>query len=251
MEQIRTFVVSLKTAAERRQLISSQFEKLNLNFEFFDAFWGKDYYDNPAYFDSQCAEKLEKRVLKPGEVGCALSHLEIYKTMLNENLPYVLIIEDDALISEDISQVVQQIISQIKPFDLITLCKCDIYSKKNKKSLYKNYELVKPKMIKYGSICQTAGYIITKEAAKIILDFNFPVKVPADSWGYYEKKINFYGVIPSRSLIKQNYELESSIVNGIRHTEKKSTVFSLLFYRFYTRNPIGILLKSMYKRIFK
>ena len=72
--KLPVFVVSLKSDSARRKHIREQLEKLHFEFEFFDAFIGKDYADNPAYYNEKKALKAEGRKLRAGEVGCALSH---------------------------------------------------------------------------------------------------------------------------------------------------------------------------------
>ncbi len=248
---MRIFVISLKNATERRNLITKQFEKLGLNYEFLDAFWGADYYNDEKYFARIPSQKYEKRLMSPGEIGCALSHQAIYKKMLEENIPYTLIFEDDAVISPDILKVLPELEKHIKQNQLITLTKCDLTYKKDKIHLCGKYYLSKPYMIKYGSMAQAAGYVITKEAAEKILSINFPVYIPADSWGRYRKVIDFRGVTPSKSLVHQNMELESSIITGVRNTASHSTIFSLLFYNFYTQWALGRFLKRIYQKTFK
>lgn len=231
--------------------MTQQLKTLGIEFEFLDAFWGADYYDDEKYFARTPSQKYEKRLMTPGEIGCALSHLAIYKKMIDENISYALIFEDDAVISPDILKVLPELEKHIKPNQLITLTKCDLTYKKNRIHLYGDYYLSIPYMVKYGSMAQTPGYIITKEAAEKILSINFPVYIPADSWGRYRKIIEFRGVTPTQTLVHQNMSIESSIISGIRNTASRSTVVSLLFYNFYTQWAIGRFLKKIYKKTFK
>ena len=80
---------------------------------------------------------------------------------------------------------------------------------------------------------------------------NFPVYIPADSWGRYRKIINFRGITPTQTIVHQNMDFESSIIVGIRNTASRSTIFSLLFYNFYTQWAIGRFLKKIYQKTFK
>lgn len=231
--------------------MTQQLEKLGIEFEFLDAFYGADYYNDEQYFVREPSIKYEKRLMSPGEIGCALSHQAIYRKMLDENIPYALIFEDDAVISPDILKVLPELEKHIKPNQLITLAKCDLTYRKNKIHLYGDFFISKPYMIKYGSMAQTPGYIITKEAAKTILSINFPVYIPADSWGRYRKIIDFRGITPTQTIVHQNMDFESSIISGTRNTISRSTVFSLLFYNFYSHWAIGRLLKRIYQLTLK
>lgn len=246
---MKIFVVSLPDCTERRAKIQKQLNNLNLEFEFFDAIRGADYYNNSEYFDRPHSLSYEHRLMKPGEVGCALSHVMIYKQIVEQNLPYALILEDDAILSSDLPKMLNTLIPLIKQNDLITLERCDIYKKHSAISLFDKYFLVKPRLVKYGSMCQTAGYIVTLEAAKKMYTINFPVFAPADSWEAYVKVINFRGIIPSRTIISQDMSFDSTIVNGTRNTSGKKTARGLLFYAFYTRTAFGRFLKEVYKKI--
>ena len=39
--------------------------------------------------------RLNHRDITPGAIGCALSHIKIYKKMIEENIPYAIVFEDD------------------------------------------------------------------------------------------------------------------------------------------------------------
>lgn len=248
---MRTFVISLLSAVERREKIKKQLDDLGIPFEFVDAVKGVDFYDNPEYFNRTASMKYEKRLMNPGEIGCALSHQKIYRKMIEEDLPYVLIFEDDAVLSPDIVKVLPELEKNIKPNQLITMAKCDLTLKKQDIPLTEIYNLSKPYMVKYGSMAQTPGYLITKEAAAKILEINFPVYIPADSWGRYRKIIDFRGVTPTQTLVHQDMSLDSSIVAGIRNTAGRSTVKSLLFYNFYTQWAVGRFMKKIYQLTLK
>ena len=242
------YVISLPTATNRREYITKQLQLLNLNFMFFDAIKGVDIYETHEYSD-KLAHKNENRALTKGEVGCAASHRNLYRKIATEIAPYALILEDDALINDDLPQFLEY----IKPFltgsTIITLERCDCYWKKTKQIIYKNYSIVTPYFVKEGAIAQTAGYIITKQAANAIKDINVPIAFPADSWGHYKKYVTFKGVIPSQTLIRQNINLESQTQsNGKIHSEKKHNAFDFILWAILTETLPGKLFTNIYKK---
>ena len=105
------FIVSLKDATSRRAGMQVQMEKLGLSFEFFDAFDGRKtdvlaqkHYNGPrrlAYWG---------RHLDGGEWGCLMSHMNIYKHMLENNLPHAIILEDDALLDPQFKTVIENML---------------------------------------------------------------------------------------------------------------------------------------------
>lgn len=80
-----TFCISLESAPERWSRMTSRFQELSL-----DVFrWMASTPDN-------LTEKFAD-YMNPGQRACAQSHFLIWKQMIYENLPYALILEDDAM----------------------------------------------------------------------------------------------------------------------------------------------------------
>ena len=77
----KIFCVNLKQREDRKKRCEEIFNEHNLNVDFFDAIDGKSL--------------NIKAKIKPGHVGCCLSHREIYKKFLNSNWNTVLVLEDD------------------------------------------------------------------------------------------------------------------------------------------------------------
>jgi len=88
-----TFVISLPEDIARRTFVKAQLDKLGLEFEFFDAVRGSEKIGDPRWYDDVAARKLEDRSLRPGEVGCALSHAAVYAEIVKRDLPWALILE--------------------------------------------------------------------------------------------------------------------------------------------------------------
>jgi glycosyl transferase family 25 len=230
------FVISLPDAKGRREFIADQLRRLDLAFEFVDAIRGKDVYD---------------RNMTPGEVGCALSHQKVYDIMFERGLPHAFVLEDDAMLSRDLPEALRLLETRIRPNDLIQLERCDVHSRKGMEPLFKEYRIVRPTMVKYGSMCQSAGYIITREAAAKIRLINRPVHVPADSWGQYRGQINFRGIIPTLTLVKQNVSFECTTQDYQRSEFTPSTPLSLLVYAFKTRSRLGRFMVRTAKKILR
>ena len=95
---IPVFVVSLPDCTERRETISKTLRDLGIAFEFVDAVDGR-YGLNPQYEDQidRMATRRAGRILSDAEFACSLSHVTVYRRIVEENLAYALILEDDAL----------------------------------------------------------------------------------------------------------------------------------------------------------
>ncbi|WP_428768072.1 glycosyltransferase family 25 protein [Treponema sp. HNW] len=250
--KIPVFVISLKSASERRSFIQNQLKNLNFDFEFFDAFIGKDYASDPAYYNEKKALKAEGRKLRAGEVGCALSHNAVYRLIAEKKLPYALILEDDAIISEDLPQVIDKLLPHLKGPRIIQLERCDLYKKSSIQPLVKGYSIVEPRFIKAGTIAQTAGYLISFEAAKAIQNINRPAYFPADNWWHYMKAVSFSALIPSQTLIHQNETFDSSTLDmPVKRSFKKNGIYTYIKYVFFTYTYPGRLLYKILHPIYK
>lgn len=252
---IPIFVISLKNSIKRREYVTSQLKALNLKYELFDAYLGKDFYDNPNYYNEKKALKYEHRKLKVGEVGCSLSHNAIYKTIVTKKIPYALILEDDVIIKQELFEFLEDIEKYLYGNMIINIGRCEVYKKKKIK-INDKFSMVKPRYIKQGGIAGAFGYIITLEAAKNIVNMNLPVYFPADAWGYFMKKTHMYGIIPRMSLVIPNLEhfnstiqsdgkgltveLNDSSKNIIsNHSLPRFTEFQLLRYGFLRQTFFG------------
>jgi glycosyl transferase family 25 len=247
---MKIFVVSLPNDFERRAAIEQQLRAMGFEYTLFDAVLGSERYSDPQWYDDASARKFEGRSLRAGEVGCALSHAAIYAEIVRLNLPWALILEDDAILHDDLKTILYTLErGLIRQGDIISLSRCDQYKPWTKRSLIGRYALVEPILVREGSTAQTVGYIITREAARAIATINIPVRFPADSWGYYKRKVRFLGVIPTLTLITQNTELGSTITaDGKRIEFKPYGLGNLIWHGFKTYNPIGKRMKIMAKR---
>jgi GR25 family glycosyltransferase involved in LPS biosynthesis len=97
----RRYVISLPQSKDRREYVTKELEKVNMDFEFFDAVDGRKEYEN---LRTSCLEKniIGQKAydeLSPGALGCLLSHRGIYEKEYLSMKPgddyWILIMEDD------------------------------------------------------------------------------------------------------------------------------------------------------------
>ncbi len=154
----------------------------------------------------------------PGEIGCFISHIRLYKKLIENNLDFIIIFEDDACFCKDFKNKFNNCLSQI------------ISSNKNNSDLKKidgifyfgghfepNYKMPDNKCIYYSdhiikqridysdhhdNVRTTHAYIIFNNLAKILLDiFNNSeyIDTSLDSWickNLIEQKCNIFNSYP-------------------------------------------------------
>ncbi len=109
------FIISLENSLDRRKFQKNQLHKLNLKFDFLKAVSS----DN---ITSKIYEKHKndwQRPLKYTEIACYFSHYNAWSKVVELNRP-VLILEDDALLSNATPKILQSLLVY-KNIDLVTL----------------------------------------------------------------------------------------------------------------------------------
>ncbi len=185
MEKKRNYVISLSTASERRKHIIEEFGKQDIPFEFFDAI-------TPDLVDVKAREfsiDISGSPLTKGEIACAISHIALWHKLLNENLDYICIFEDDIYLGENAKEFLSSICIS-NDFHIIKLEKHNErikFSSKVKQSIC-GRKLYKLNSTHYG----TAGYIITQQGVKYILDKMqyYHLSIPIDDLIFGELLIN-------------------------------------------------------------
>lgn len=163
---LNNYVISLTQATERRQHIQTEFAKQNIPFTFFDAI-------TPDLIAITCEkigiDLVHNQRLSNGEKGCFLSHVYLWQKMLDENLEYLAIFEDDVYLGEnaDLFLTDTNWLQKID-FDIIKLETWQELVHLDKKSLtIQNRNLKLLKSTHVGA----CGYIIHQHAAKLALNY--------------------------------------------------------------------------------
>jgi glycosyl transferase, family 25 len=105
---MRIFVISLRRSVARRQALTRDLMALGLHYELVDAVDGAALTEaQRAWCDLEAAESQLGRPMTPGEVGCALSHLEVYRRMLEGSIERAVVLEDDAIVDPDFPAVLE------------------------------------------------------------------------------------------------------------------------------------------------
>lgn len=120
-------------------------------------------------------EQNQKTYLSYPEIGCAVSHINIWKKMVKENIAEALILEDDATIANNfMANLNQQKKHYPKNYDIIFLGY-------NIQTFFRLRNSEYPNLKKTKNLNGTHGYLITYHGAKRLLEENFlPLEKPFD-----------------------------------------------------------------------
>jgi len=209
----KVFVISLKSDIERRKNITLQLEKQKIDYEIIDAIIGKELSrETNLEIDWEFAESNSSWASK-GALACSLSHLKAYRAIINQNLDFALVLEDDTILNADVSGFISKVNDQLYKNEVLLLYyatweKCFL-STKNSIDVYKQYRIVNP--INPKQLISANAYIITREACQNILEFQNPLKTICDSWGvFYENNVvkNIRCIVP---MLANTGDFKSSI----------------------------------------
>lgn len=182
VSHIPAYVINLDFEVERKAFMAHQLEAAGIPFEIVSAVKGKAL--DPAFvstiYDEQQTLKTQGKPLSLGEIGCALSHLSVYRTLIQNNTPASLILEDDALLHPDLPKVLQPLGERIAAEDkpvVYLLTHLIRYKRGPALPVATGYAL--HPMV---DACCAHGYLINNAAAKEMLQLFSPITYPIDAW---------------------------------------------------------------------
>lgn len=217
---IKTFLINLDKNPERLVESARQLNALGVSFERIAAIYGKDLGEDEKRrsvnaFRWWCAKG---RKVRDGEIGCALSHLSVYRKMIDENIDVACILEDDNRYRDTFASVVQQaekLMDVTRP-QVVLLSNCS-----RDRATMDSVHIVPTKNEQW-----TSSYLITRRAAKAILAANYPLHVPADGWGRWAKRglIELYHCFPTVAVQDGNQFVAFGIPLTVAHANKDSDI---------------------------
>lgn len=163
---MKSLVISLKTATERREHIERQFSQQQIQYEFFDALTP----DLAAPLAGKMQLKVDEQFLSPGELACFMSHVSIWKKMVDENIPFLAVFEDDVYLGEQSALLLNSSDWISSEYDII---KTEAFAEKVflgavAADLPGNFRKLYPLK---GKNLGTAGYILSLKGAQTYLSY--------------------------------------------------------------------------------
>ncbi|MDR0901277.1 MAG: glycosyltransferase family 25 protein [Opitutaceae bacterium] len=175
---MRVFVINLPHRKDKKEDMLRQGEKHGVPLEMVEAVNGS------AFSESQLRELAHDYpacCLTPGVIGCALSHLKIYKKMVDEGAGIALVLEDDAILQEDLPLVLGELEALDKNDEArVYLLSSHYYKARPARAIAGGYSIHK-----FADGSQGHGYVLNLKAAESLYKNLRPVKWEADKWYYF------------------------------------------------------------------
>lgn len=187
--RVKSYVINLKKNMEKYTRLQTTFAGINIKPERVEAIYGKDlsdsYIDSVTYpsvqFTINNGRSTDNNIGTLGGIGCYLSHVLLWKMLVDSKEDVFLILEDDATPSVysvvEINRFLNSINKAEPDWDAIYLGWAKPFYSGNKDIKISN-DIYKINEITF----QTHAYLINKKGAKKLLEKAFPIVDQVDSY---------------------------------------------------------------------
>lgn len=145
-------------------------------------------------YNKEANNKHYLKTMSVGEIGCYLSHRNAWQKIINENLDYAIILEDDCKLEPDF-HITPKLIKQLQDWDYIKLT-----GPRGGKKIRDQAQLSHGYRIAHynKTPISTPGQAVSYEGAKKLLASSQPFfrPVDVDLQQHWEKKIDILGIEP-------------------------------------------------------
>ena len=119
-DRYHCLVITLDDAADRRETISSRLKSLGVPHTFLPGVDGRniDASTHPRYIGWK-RRTFFGRDLSGGELGCILAHRNVYEYIVSNELAFSLVLEDDALLSDNLPEVLETLLDIMGKWDIV------------------------------------------------------------------------------------------------------------------------------------
>jgi glycosyl transferase, family 25 len=122
MESLRTWVINLDRAPERRQRIAAQLQRLELPWTRLPAVDARALTPaQRAALDESAYRRLHGMTPGLGELGCYLSHVAVMREFLATGAAFALVLEDDVLLHDSLPAVLRGLLAHPDRWDTVKL----------------------------------------------------------------------------------------------------------------------------------
>lgn len=215
-------IISLLSDTKKREEISNNLCKLDLDFRIVDAVDGKnlsaiDYFINAKnsnfWFN-------RKQFLSPSEYGCFSSHRKaIEEFVTNSKSDWLLVLEDDVMFDDRLSDLLSNHVDGLPTNNIYVLGGQDGLSSINRVlfggSFGGKYKFKKSIMKTHRWIYRTCCYLIHKNHANELLSLMKKETYVADNWGFVIKNTNLESVC-YHNMVSHPFDLTGSHIEQER-----------------------------------
>ncbi|CAA2140073.1 hypothetical protein HYPP_01759 [Hyphomicrobium sp. ghe19] len=233
---IPIFLINLDRSKDRLAYMRRQAAELGLQMERLPAVEGRNV---PEWLRSEFTPSTR---MSDGEVGCYASHLVAARTIVARDLPYAIVLEDDAELSAGFNAIAARAVASV-PADWDYLHLCTRFKKTVVRVVAIDGE---HSLVRYPlPPSRTAAYILSNAGARKWLAPMQRVRaIDLDNRFAWQQDLKVYGVFPA---IAEGCSGSASTVRAKAPKRQKPSFPSMVYGMFWSMREIGITiyLKAM------
>ncbi|BED91251.1 hypothetical protein PspMM1_37190 [Pseudoalteromonas sp. MM1] len=239
------FVINLARSTTRLIQTTERLSAVNLTFKRIDAIDGNNLTVEQKYlhYSPQLNKQKYHYPLSNGQIGCYLSHRKAWQKIVDDNLDYAIVLEDDFYIDESIHDAIKNIEQLQQPWQLIKLAAYENRTRPiaYQQNLNNHQQLVIHKKLMTGCCATAISYEGAKQLLKATAQFGRPVD--CDLQHIWETQVNGFSLMPYP--IKQDANIKSDIASCTTKTSVKKA-----FLRRKIQQIKSCILNKVYTKAF-
>lgn len=193
-------VVSMKDSGARREIFRSLARDTSLNWEFFDA---RTQTEAPLTYSAELSRRRFGRPLSKGEIGCYVSHYELWEELIASPADQMIVLEDDVIVDWNAIKSIADFDCGSAGIDVLRLFATHPFRfvLATYRFLSAHHHIVRSKGFAFG----TQGYLVTRKGAEAFLSAGSVIFEPVD-WRisrYWDYRLPCYVVFPFPILERQ------------------------------------------------
>ncbi len=226
---MNVYVVNLDKDRERLRSVSGQCAEIGLSFERVAGVYGRGLSEaeRARSYRPQKALRTRCRELTPAEIGCALSHISIYRKMLADDVPVALVLEDDVRLNAALPPILSALERDVLCSAPSVVLLSPAAGKPSGHKPLAGEHVLAP----YRAGFYTHAYVVTQAGARALLKELFPVGDVADCWRRLARHrvVDVYTVQPPVVLQDQEEHGSSTTDDLLLQRAKRGTLAKLAF----------------------
>lgn len=245
------YVINMATNTARMAAAGQTLSTLGIPFQRFEAVDGRalSTTERQRIYDPIENARKFRHPLIPGELGCYLSHINLWRKIAADPAPGAVILEDDFSTDKHLRRVLGALFQDNASWDMVKLYSRRANSRMIKtRSLGPGITLGQP----YQIPNTTLGYVIRREAAAQLLAHPFPLARPIDEdhKRFWEHGLSIWLALPPP--LSQGAEAQSGdSIAAARKTGKRPSFGQMLAQGGKNlRYRLGYLAKLHFNRLF-
>jgi glycosyl transferase family 25 len=222
------YVINMDSSIERWTSTHSRLQEIGLAAERFPATVGKllSEQELKEWYDSERNAKQHHRPQTLGEIGCYISHYRVWQKVVDEQIPFCIVLEDDLTIEPHLASVIDGL-KHINHWDIIKLS--DNRDNPFIDTVELNAELTLGNYLKVPNGCQ--GYAVSLAGAtKLLARKPFFRPVDVDLQFHSELNLQLMGIQPYSVAEDRSFQSDITSINAGKHSHG-STFWKNLKYR--------------------